>query len=155
MLDAARADVQNHLIAAHAVHRGHTRGHVGGEGLGNHGVDRQYELAAFGLRLGHDLACGRQEIALAQRLTHRISPRGQKRVGHAAADDESVDLCQQVAEQVKLGRHLGSADDRRERTGRALQYFCERLEFILHGAPRVGRQPVTDALDRGMGAVRS
>jgi hypothetical protein len=23
-----------------------------------------------------------------------------------------------------------------------------------HGAPRVGRQPVTDALDGGMGAVR-
>src|SRR5215831_17702755 len=51
MLDAARADVQNHLIAAHAVHRDHARGRVGGEGLGNHGVDRQYELAAFGLRL--------------------------------------------------------------------------------------------------------
>jgi hypothetical protein len=37
MLDAARADVQNHLIAAHAVHRDHPRGRVGGEGLGNHG----------------------------------------------------------------------------------------------------------------------
>src|SRR5262249_57381615 len=36
----------------------------------------------------------------------------------------------------------------------ALQYFRERLEFILHGAPGIGRQPVTDAFDRGMCAVR-
>src|SRR5262245_18224813 len=67
MLDAARTDVQNHLIAAHAVHRDHVRGRVGGEGLGNHGIDRQYELAAFGLR--HDFARSRQQIALAQRFT--------------------------------------------------------------------------------------
>src|SRR5262249_34574542 len=60
------ADVQNHLIAAHAVHRDHARRRVGRERFGNHGVHRQYQLAAFGLRLGHDLARGRQEIALAQ-----------------------------------------------------------------------------------------
>ena len=67
---------------------------------------------------------------------------------------ERVDLCEQAAEQVELGRHLGPADDRREWTDRALQYFSERVEFILHGAPGIGRQPVTDAFDRGMGAVR-
>src|SRR5262249_54443971 len=67
-LDAARADVQDHLIVTHASHRDHARGRVRRERFGNHGVDRQYELAAFGLRLGHDLARGRQEIALAQRF---------------------------------------------------------------------------------------
>src|SRR6516162_2474220 len=130
----------------------HARRRVRRERFGNHGVDRQYEFAAFGLRLGHDLARGRQEIALAQRFAHGMSARGQKGIGHAAADDESVDFCEQAAEQVELGRHLGSADDRRERTDRCLQHFRERLELILHGAAGIGRQSVTDALYRCMGA---
>src|SRR5262249_17341056 len=121
-------------------------GRVRRERLGTHGVDRQYELMAFGLRLGHDLARGRQEISLAQRFAHGMSARGQKGIGHASADDERVDLCEQAAEQVELGRYLGSADDRRERTGWGLQYVRERRELVLHGAAGIGRQPVTDAL---------
>src|SRR5215831_10100470 len=153
-LDAARADVQDHLIVTDAVHRDHARGRIRRERFGNHGVDRQYELTALALRLGHDLLRGRQEIVLAQRFSHGMSARGQKGIGHAAADDESVDFCEQAAEQVELGRYLGSADDRRERTDGSLQYVRERLEFILHGAAGIGRQPMSDALDRGMGAVR-
>src|SRR5262245_38382663 len=125
--------------SATAVHRNHARRRVRRERFGNYGVDRQYELTAFGLRFGHDLACGRQEIALAQRFAHGMSACGQEGVGHAAADDESVDFCKQVAEQIELGRYLGSADDRRERADWGLQHFGERLELILHGASGIGR----------------
>src|SRR5262249_14305481 len=72
----------------------------------------------------------------------------------ARGEDGGVHRWEQAAEQVELGRCLGSADDRRERTGRGLQYVCERLELVLHGAAGIGRQPVSDALDRGVGAVR-
>src|SRR5262249_15610554 len=82
---------------------------------------------AFALRLSCDRARVRPEILLAQRFSHGMSARGQKGIGHAAADDERVDLCEQAAEQVELGRHLGPADDRRERTDRGLQYFRQRL----------------------------
>jgi hypothetical protein len=99
-------------------------------------------------------SCGSFKIALAQRFSHGMSARGQKGIGHAAADDERVDFCEQAAEQVELGRYLGSADDRGERTDGGLQYVGERLELVLHGAASIGRQPVADALDRGVGAVR-
>ena len=90
----------------------------------------------------------------AQRFTDRISARGEKGVGHAAADDEDVHVGEQVAEQVELGRYLGSADDRRERTHRRVQHVCERFELMLHAAAGIARQSAGDALDRRMSAVR-
>ena len=54
---------------------------------------------------------------LGERLADLHALREQEGVGHAAADDQRVDLVEQVAEQVELGRDLGAADDRA--TGRA------------------------------------
>src|SRR5262245_2965581 len=141
MLDAARADVQDHLIAAHAVHRDHARRRVGRERFGNHCVDRQYQLAAFGLRLGHDLARGRQEIALAQRFSHEMSARGQKSIGHAAADDERVDLCEQAAEQVELGRYLGSADIAASRKQAAVVQLLAKRGLAAKTESELARSP--------------
>ena len=52
---------------------------------------------------------------LEQALAHRVALGDEEGVGHAAADDERVDLVHQVLEHLDLARHLGAADDRRER----------------------------------------
>jgi hypothetical protein len=61
---------------------------------------------------------------------------------------ERVDLCEQAAEQVELGRHLGPADDRRERTDRDLQYFRERLELLLGTQNRSSRNGTAKIISR-------
>ena len=53
------------------------------------------------------------KLMLAQRLADIDSARGEKRIGHAAADDQMVDLGDEVTEHVELGRDLGAADHRR------------------------------------------
>ena len=130
------------------------RRRVGLELLGDDGIDRQHDLALRGLGLGHDLARGVDEVGFDQRLADRLALRQQERVGHGAADDQHIDLRQQIAEQVELGRHLGAADDRGHRPLRMLERLAERLEFGLHGAAGIGRQHVAEAFGRGMRAVR-
>ena len=94
------------------------------------------------------------EIVLAQRLADRHALGGEERVGHAAADDQHIDLGDQIAEQIELGRHLGAADDGGHRALRRLQRLGERVELGLHGAARIGGQLMAEAFGRGMGAVR-
>ena len=102
MLDAARTDIQDHLVGGHAVDRDHARGRVRRELLGHHGVDRQHDLAAIGLRLGHDLARGRQEIVLAQGFADGMPERGQEGIGHGAADDEASTLASRLPSRSSL-----------------------------------------------------
>src|SRR5262249_37003679 len=49
---------------------------------------------------------------------------------------ERVDLCEQAAEQVEFGRHLGPDDDRRERTDRDLQSFASASSSSLASEPQ-------------------
>ena len=64
----------------------------------------------------------------------------QERVGHAAADDQRIDLADQIFEQVELGRDLGAADDGDRPAASGFQRLLERLELGLHGAAGIGRQ---------------
>ena len=52
---------------------------------------------------------------LAQRLADIDAARGEEGVGHAAADDQMIDLADEMAEHGELGRDLGAADHRRDR----------------------------------------
>ena len=65
ILDAARSDVEDHLVIADAVRRDDARGRVRLETLGHDRVDWQHNFSAFGRALVHDLARHRQEIVLA------------------------------------------------------------------------------------------
>ena len=47
---------------------------------------------------------GVDQVVLAQRLAHRETHRGDEGIGDAAADDQLVDLADQVGEQFELGR---------------------------------------------------
>ena len=62
-------------------------------------------------------------------------------------------LLHEVAEEVELGRHLGAADNRGDRTLRIAERETQRLELLLHRAPRAGRQLVGEPLGRGVRAV--
>ena len=154
LLDAARPDVEDHVVCADVVHRDDARRRVGRELLRHDHVDRQHDFAIERLCLGEDVARGRDEIVLAQRFADRLALRGEERVGHAAADDQRLDLRDQIAEQVELGRNLGAADDRRHRPLRCVQRLLQRFELLLHGAPGVGGEQMGDRLDRGVRAVR-
>ena len=110
------------------------------------------QLAAFSLF--HDAQRGRRQILFRQRLADADALRMQKRVGHAAADHERVDLADEIFQQIDLGGNLGAADDRDHGFGRRFQRLAQRVEFGLHGAPGIGRQLVAEAFGRGVRAVR-
>ncbi len=78
---------------------------------------------------------------------------GQERIGHAAADDQEIDLFGQIAEQLELGRDLGAADHRRQRAGRIFQGLGQGFQFRLHGAAAKSRHFMRQAFGRGMGAM--
>ena len=58
------------------------------------------------------------KFVLAQRLADIDAARGEEGVGHAAADDQVLDLADEVLEHGQLGRNLGPADHRRDRAAR-------------------------------------
>ena len=107
-----------------------------------------------GLRLGQNVARGRHADRARRATCRRPCPAQQEGVGHAAADDQHVDLGDEVAEQVELGRHLGAADDGGDRPLRRVQRLVERVELGLHAAARIGGQQVAEPFGRGMRAVR-
>ena len=82
------------------------------------------------------------EVLLAQRLADLDALRLQEGVGHAAADDQLVDLADQVAQQVELGRDLGAADHGADRPLGIAQRLVERLELGLHQP--AGERPAGD-----------
>jgi hypothetical protein len=84
----------------------------------------------------------------------RSCSRGEERVGHAAADDQRVDLVREVGQEVDLGRHLRAADEGDDRLGRFAQALLQRLQFGLHGAAGKGRQEMRKPFGRGVRAMR-
>lgn len=93
-------------------------------------------------------------IRLGQALADGLALRQQEGVGHAAAEDEHVDLGQQVVDDLDLVGHLRAAEDRRERSGRRLEQVRQGDDLALHEQARVGRQELRDADRRGMRAMR-
>ena len=86
-------------------------------------------------------------------LPTRLALGEQEGVGHAAADDQEVDLVDEVAEELELGRDFGAADDRRDAAApdRRARATAPRAP----SASRVRHRPAAcaQAFGRGMGAV--
>ena len=129
MLDAARSDIEDHVGRANLIDRDHPRRHVRRELLRHHHVDRQHDLALERLGLGQNIAGVGNQIVLAQRLADRLALGGEEGVGHAAADDQRLDLRQQMPEQVELGGNFCAANDRHHRMLRRLKCFLQRIDF--------------------------
>ena len=77
----------------------------------------------------------------------------EERIGHAAADDQVIDLADEIAEHFELGRNLGAADHRRKRLFRDFRTCSSACDFLGHRAAGGRRQEIGDALGRGVGAV--
>ena len=154
-LDRGRADVEDHLVGCDLVHvAGPNARRVGRELLRHHHVVGQMDRAAGLLRALEDALGFAGQLMLAQRLADIDPARRKEGVGHAAADDQMIDLADEMAEHRELGRDLGAADDRRHRALRIAKRALQRLELGLHRPPGEARQVMRDALGRRMGAVR-
>ena len=94
-------------------------------------------------------------IDLDQRLADAVTERAQEREGHAAADDERVDLREQVLDERDLVGDLGAAEHGDQRPRRGLEDAAQRLQLAPHEQAGRGRlQVARDGRDRGVGAVR-
>ena len=78
----------------------------------------------------------------------------QEGVGHAAADDQLVDLGGEVGEHGDLGRHLGAADHGRGRPLGLVEHAAQRVDLLHQQRPGVGRQQPRDGIGRGVRAMR-
>ena len=84
-----------------------------------------------------------------------MSLRFEERVSHSAADDQGVDLRQQVADDRELVGDFGAAEDRNERTDRFFNGVTEERDLFFHQEARNGGRDVFgDDSGGGMGAVR-
>ena len=95
----------------------------------------------------------RQVRLVQQRAADVLSPGGQERVRHAAADDERVHLGGQHLEHLELVRHLGAPDDGHERPGRPLQDPAQDLDLPGEAQARRAREEPGRPHDRGVGPV--
>ncbi len=77
---------------------------------------------------------------------------GDEGIGHAAADDERVDLFQQVADDIQLVRDL-CATENRDKGGSDRPGFAHDGHFLLHEEAADSRQIIRHAGRGGMGAV--
>ena len=76
-------------------------------------------------------------------------------VGHAADDDQGVDLVEEVLDDVDLAGDLGAADDGDEGLFRGFERLAEIGDFLFHQqAGDGGLEEMRDAFGGGVGAVR-
>ena len=88
--------------------------------------------AARAICRAHDFLRRRGQIVLAQRFADIDPARGQKRVRHAAADDQMIDLADQMLQHIKLGRDFRPADDSCNWMIGMIQRLAQRFQFGLH-----------------------
>ena len=58
--------------------------------------------AAGLVRRDQDLFAGRRQLMLAQRFADIDPPRGKERIGHAATDNQVIDLGDEMSQHVEL-----------------------------------------------------
>ena len=149
------ADVQRHPVGGDLV-AGHLRAGVGGELVGADVVDRQQELHALRAGEFQHLPGVVKLVELAERLADIVALRLEKGVGHAAADDQNVDLGQQVLHDGQFVGDLGAAEDRHEGVGGVLDRAAEVLDFLFHQkAGDIGLHVLADDGGRSVRAVRA
>src|SRR5947208_1436515 len=77
-------------------------------------------------------------------------------VSHATADDENIDLIQQITDDTDFVTDLGAAQDCNERVLGMMQDFAEILEFFFHEKTGSGLlNKFRDANRGSVGAMRS
>ena len=98
-----------------------------------------------------------QFVVLADRVADLAALRLGEGEGHAAAEDQVVDLVHQVLDDADLGRYLRTAHDGREGTFDVAQDVVDGLHLLLHEVAQhlvAGVEVVGDHGRRGVLAVR-
>ena len=89
-----------------------------------------------------------------QGLADLISRGLQKSIRNAPADNDLIDLAEQIFQQGELGGHLGPAHDGDQRPGRRPEGPAERLQFLDQQRPGRGHGRILGhAVGGGLGAV--
>ena len=115
------------------------------------GVTGQLEFLSRGFE---QLLRHADAIVLDQRFARLESHRLEERARHCTADYQSVDLGQQILDDVELAGDLRAAKHGNERALRIGNRTPEELELLLHQQTSNGGLEVTrHAFRRGMGAV--
>lgn len=150
-----RADIQDQIVGIDRIQGLHAGLGVGQELLGNHDIGGQRNFCATRLGVGHDLVGGRDQVRLVQRLAHVVSGHSDKCIGNAAADDQLVDLVDQVGQQLQLGGDLAAGHDRQQGLGRVVQRLGQCVEFgHQQRAACCDRREADHAMRGGLRAVR-
>ena len=126
---------------------------IGSELVGNDEVDRQDDLDALVLCLLEQLASEVVLVRLAEGIANRQAFGCIKRMSHAAADDDRVDLVDHVADDADLIGDLCAADDGNERMLRVLERLADVVDFLFHQEASDRLDVLRNACVRSMSAV--
>ena len=153
-LDRARAEIENHFVGRYLMDVDRPVPRPGRELGRDDDVVRQMDDTLRGFGAGENVERGRGHVVFAQRLADIDPARRQKRVGHRPADDQVIDLGDEMQQGIELRRHLGPADDGRDRVDGLTKCRIERVELRRHRASGEGGQDVRQSLGRRVGTVR-
>jgi len=123
-------------------------------GSDNH-IFGQYHTAVLPARQSQSLARTVGHVALAQRAADFPALSTEKCIRHCAGDDEDIDLADEKAQQIELGRDLRAADQCQNRPPWRLESRRQRRKLGLHQLAGGIRQQPRQRVDRSVGAVRS
>ena len=84
--------------------------------LRNNNLLRQHDFTLRLRGLSENSARRIQQINFAERLANLFTLCGQKRIRHAARNNENIDLLNKIAQKFELGRNFRAAYDSSHRT---------------------------------------
>ena len=126
---------------------------VGRELGGGQHVDRQDQFDAALLGLGEEALHLVELVGLQQRLADLVALGLEEGVRHAAADEQPVDLGQQVRDDAELVGHLRAAEHDHVGPLHVVGQLLQHVQLGQHQATGVRREHRRDLVDRGLLAV--
>ncbi len=154
VLDAARADIEDHVVGADLVDVDDARGRVGLEFLRHHDIDRQHDLALAALALARMSRAVATRSFSASDLPTSLPCASRNVLAMAPPMISTSTLSSRLPSRSSLVETL--APPTIAATGRCgcSSALAERLELGLHGAAGISGQLVAEAFGRGVRAVR-
>ena len=151
-LDRSRTDVERHPAGGEGTVALEDLGtRVGGEFVGQHVIDGQQKAHSFLLGFLERFTSHVELVGFHQRLAHVLSLGLEEGISHAAADEQRVDLAQQVVDHLDLVGDLSPAEDRDKRLLRSFQGFAQVIQLLFQQQPGCGlRDKMGDALGRSV-----
>ena len=127
---------------------------VGGEFVGEDVIDGQQEADTVGLGFGESFFGGLDLVGFEQRLADFLTLGFEEGVGHAAADEQRIDLAEQVVDDFDFVGDFGSAENRDEGPLGRFEGLAHVVQFFFHQQAGGGLlHEVSDAFGRGVGAM--